>query len=61
MECVETQVEELHIAVAIGHAREPADFVVDAFHHAWADRVVEVVEDLPRVRQQRVGQLDEWL
>jgi len=56
MEGVDAQVEEVHVAVAVGHAGEASDFVVDAFHDPGADRVVEVAEDLPRVGQHRVGE-----
>ena len=33
MECVDAQVEELHVAVAVGHAGKPSDLVVAI--HAW--------------------------
>jgi len=56
MEWVEAQVEEVHVAVAIGPASEPADLAVDTLHDTGADGMVEAAEDLPSVRQHRVGE-----
>ncbi len=55
MERVDAQVEEVHVAVALGHACEPPDLVVDAFHDAGADGVVEAAQYLPCVCQHGVG------
>ena len=55
MEGEDFEEQELGVAVAVSEACEAADLVVDAFHLAGTDGVVEVIEDAPCMREQRGG------